>query len=205
MSQHVAIAPEEAADRLAIRELVEAYACCADRRDAEGQMSLFTRDAHFVVYMDAKYPMSSQRLHSREALASVFADLNQYHATMQFVGQSTISLLSKEHASGQAYCLAYHLTSDGHRRRSKIATFRYLDTFAKVGGTWLFAERRLYIDWMEERSAFQMLFADQVIRVDNSAPVMVGVPVQRTEKRGTSASGDNDIRAAVGWVRHLAG
>ena len=40
MSQHVAISSNEAADRLAIRELVEAYAHCADRRDAEGQMSL---------------------------------------------------------------------------------------------------------------------------------------------------------------------
>jgi hypothetical protein len=37
MSAHVVISPAEAADRLAIRELVEAYAHCADRRDAEGQ------------------------------------------------------------------------------------------------------------------------------------------------------------------------
>jgi ketosteroid isomerase-like protein len=50
MSKHVAISPEEAADRLAIRELVEAYAHCADRRDAKGQMSLFTEDTHFVVF-----------------------------------------------------------------------------------------------------------------------------------------------------------
>ena len=42
MTQHVAISPSEAAERLAIRELVEAYAYCADRRDAEGQMALFT-------------------------------------------------------------------------------------------------------------------------------------------------------------------
>ena len=34
MSKHIRISPEEAADRLAIRELVEAYAHCADRRDA---------------------------------------------------------------------------------------------------------------------------------------------------------------------------
>jgi hypothetical protein len=33
---------EEMADRLAIRELVDAYAYCADRRDAKGQMALFT-------------------------------------------------------------------------------------------------------------------------------------------------------------------
>jgi hypothetical protein len=37
MSQHETISPEEAADRLAIRELVEAYAHCADRRDAKGR------------------------------------------------------------------------------------------------------------------------------------------------------------------------
>lgn len=65
MSQHVAISPEEAADRLAIRELVEAYAHCADRRDAKGQMALFTPDTHFVVYVSAKDPTPSQELHSR--------------------------------------------------------------------------------------------------------------------------------------------
>ena len=76
MSKHGTISPDEAADRLAIRELVEAYAHCADRRDTIGQMSLFTTDTHFVVYMNAKDPKSSQELHSRESLASVFADLN---------------------------------------------------------------------------------------------------------------------------------
>jgi hypothetical protein len=53
MSRHVRICAEEAADRLAIRELVEAYAHCADRRDAKGQMALFIADTHFVAYMQA--------------------------------------------------------------------------------------------------------------------------------------------------------
>ncbi len=51
MNKHITISAAEAADRLAIRELVEAYAHCADRRDAKGQMALFTADTHFVVYM----------------------------------------------------------------------------------------------------------------------------------------------------------
>ena len=152
MDQHTLISPSEAADRLAIRELVEAYAYCADRRDAAGQIALFTADTHFVVYMDAKDPTPSQELHSREALAPVFADLNQYRATMHFVGQSTISSLSGNQATGQAYCLAHHLTVDGEHRRLMIATLRYLDTFAKVDGAWLFAERKLYVDWIEERA-----------------------------------------------------
>src|SRR5580693_4949090 len=108
MSKHVTISPEEAADRLAIRELVEAYAHCADRRDAKGQMALFTSDTHFVVYMNAKDAKPSQELHSREALAPVFPDLNKYAATMHFVGQSTILALTASRATGESYTLAHH-------------------------------------------------------------------------------------------------
>jgi SnoaL-like domain len=152
MSKHISISPEEAADRLAIRELVEAYAYCADRRDAKGQMSLFTAETHFVVYMEAKNPKSSQELHSREALAPVFADLNKYDATTHFVGQSTILTLTGDRATGEAYCLAHHvMTADG-KRRLMVASLRYLDTFVKMDGAWLFAERLLYVDWLEERA-----------------------------------------------------
>ena len=151
MGKHVAIAPEEAADRLSIRELVEAYAHCADRRDAKGQMALFTPDTHFVVYMNAKDPKPSQELHSREALAPVFADLNKYAATMHFVGQSTILSLSGNRATGEAYTLAHHLTVEDGKRRLMIAALRYSDQFVKVDGEWLFAERLLYVDWIEER------------------------------------------------------
>ena len=151
MGKHVTISPGEAADRLAIRELVEAYAHCADRRDAQGQMSLFTTDTHFVVYMNAKDPTPSQELHSREALAPVFADLNQYAATMHFVGQSTILSLTADRGTGEAYCLAHHLTVAGTKRRLMIAALRYYDAFVKMDGSWLFAERKLYVDWVEER------------------------------------------------------
>ena len=151
MSQHVAISPTEAADRLAIRELIEAYAHCADRRDAKGQMALFTADTHFVVFMDAKNPAPSQELHSREALAPVFADLNKYAATTHFLGQSTIFTLTPDRATGEAYCLAHHVTVDGAKRQLMVASLRYLDTFVKNQGEWLFAERRLYVDWLENR------------------------------------------------------
>jgi hypothetical protein len=152
MSKHVSITPEEAADRLAIRELIEAYAHCADRRDAKGQMSLFTANTHFVVFMNAKNPTPSQELHSREALAPLFAELNKYDATTHFVGQSTIFTLTGNRATGEAYCLAHHVTVDGGKRRLMIASLRYRDTFVNTDGTWLFAERQLYVDWLEERA-----------------------------------------------------
>jgi hypothetical protein len=152
MSKHTAISSGEAADRLAIRGLVEAYAHCADRRDANGQMSLFTADTHFVVYMNAKDATPSQELHSREALSPVFADLNKYETTTHFLGQSTIFTLREDSATGEAYCLAHHVTLEGGKRRLMLASLRYLDTFVKNDDSWLFAERRLYVDWMEERA-----------------------------------------------------
>jgi SnoaL-like domain len=152
MSQHVAISITEAADRLAIRELIEAYAHCADRRDAKGQMALFTADSHFAVYMNAKDPKPSQELHSRETLAPVFADLNQYQATTHFVGQSTVFTLLGERASGEAYCLAHHVTVNGGKRSLMVASLRYNDRFVKMDGAWLFAERLLYVDWVDERA-----------------------------------------------------
>ena len=152
MSKHVSISATEAADRLAIQELIEAYAHCADRRDAKAQMALFIADAHFIVYMDAKNPKPSQELHSREALAPVFAELNKYDATTHFVGQRTIFTLTSDRATGEAYCLAHHVTVDGGKRRIMIASLRYLDTFVKMDGAWLFAERKLYVDWVDDRA-----------------------------------------------------
>jgi SnoaL-like domain len=87
-----------------------------------------------------------------DALAPVFADLNQYDATTHFVGQSTIFTLTGDRATGEAYCLAHHVTVGSGKRRLMVASLRYLDTFVKIDGAWLFAERLLYVDWLEERA-----------------------------------------------------
>jgi uncharacterized protein (TIGR02246 family) len=142
----------ERADRQAIRALVDAYAHCADRRDADGQKALFTDDTHFVVYMDGEGTDPSQELNGREALAPVFADLNRYEATTHFNGQSTIALHG-DRASGESYCLAHHLSTEGGERKLMVASLRYRDTFVKRDGAWLFAERKLYVDWTDTRTS----------------------------------------------------
>ena len=144
------MSPIEQADRLAIRELVDAYAHCADRRDAEGQKSLFTDDTHFVVYMGGQGSEPTQVLDGREALTPVFEDLNRYQATQHFNGQSTVSL-DGDRATGESYCIAHHLFTEDRERKLMVACLRYGDTFVKVGDNWQFAERNLYVDWTETR------------------------------------------------------
>jgi ketosteroid isomerase-like protein len=151
MSSHTSITPGEAADRLAIRELIDAYAHCADRRDAKGQMALFTEDARFLVHMDATVAEPTQELRGREALAPVFDNLNTYRATTHFNGQSTVAL-DGDRASGESYCLAHHISFGADAERTiMIASIRYLDEFVRQDGAWFFAERRLMVDWTETR------------------------------------------------------
>jgi hypothetical protein len=75
-----------------------------------------------------------------------------YDATTHFVGQSTIFTLTADRATGEAYYLAHHVTVNGGKRRLMLASLRYLDTFVKLDGAWLFSERILYVDWLEERA-----------------------------------------------------
>jgi SnoaL-like domain len=147
---HSEITATEETDRLAIRELVDAYAHCADRRDAKGQKSLFTEDTHFVVYMDGQGSDATQALDGRESLTPVFDDLNRYQATMHFNGQTTI-VLDGDRATGESYCIAHHLFTEDGERTLMIAWLRYGDTFVKLDGAWMFAERNLYVDWTETR------------------------------------------------------
>jgi signal transduction histidine kinase len=197
VSKHTTISPSEAADRLAIRELVEAYAHCADRRDAKGQMSLFTTDTHFVVYMNAKDPTPSQQLHSREALAPVFADLNKYAATTHFVGQSTILTPTGDRAKGETYCLAHHVTVDGGKRSLMLASLRYLDTFVKMDGAWLFVTALVRAQRAEESLRTVQAELAHVSRVTTLGQLTSSIAHEITQP---IASARNNARAALNFL-----
>ena len=151
MPAHTELTPAEAADRLALRELFDAYAHCADRRDAAGQRALFTEDTRFVVYMDGEGTEPTYVLEGREALTPVFDDLNRYEATTHFNGQSTVTI-DGSRATGESYTIAHHLYTEDGNRKIMIASLRYLDTFAKINHSWYFADRKLILDWSETRS-----------------------------------------------------
>jgi hypothetical protein len=151
MAVHTELNAQEAADRLALRELFDAYAHCADRRDAEGQKALFTDDTVFAVYMDGDGSEPTYVLNGREALTPVFDDLNRYEVTTHFNGQSTVTL-DGDQGTGESYTIAHHLYTEDGTRKIMVAALRYLDTFAKIDGAWYFAERKLILDWSETRT-----------------------------------------------------
>jgi hypothetical protein len=137
-------------DRIAIRELIDAYTYCADTRDIQRHMALFTEDTNFEVYMDEKNPVPTQVVKGNKNLFPVFDDLNQYFSTMHFNGQCTISL-DGDRATAITYCRAYHLTVPEGIQKWMIAAIRYYDTMVRRDGGWLFAERKLKVCWIENR------------------------------------------------------
>ena len=150
MAPHSTLSPQEAADRLALRELFDAYAHCADTRDAAGQKALFTEDCRFAVYMDGPGTEPSYVLEGREALSPVFDDLNRYEETMHFNGQSTV-ILNGGQATGDSYTIAHHVYTEDGTRMMMVAWLRYLDVFTKTDQAWYIAERQIILNWSDTR------------------------------------------------------
>jgi hypothetical protein len=147
---HPALTPEEAADRLAIRELIDAYAHFADRRQPEQQAALYAEDGRTLVYTDPAASDPTQVLTGRAEHVDGFRTLSQYAATMHFNGQSSVTL-DGDRATGRSYCIAHHLLDTERGRTLLVLFIRYEDTFTRRDGGWRFAERRLLIDWSDSR------------------------------------------------------
>jgi SnoaL-like domain len=150
VEQH-SVSAQQAGDLLAIRELIDAYARCADRREADRQKALFTEDTHFLVYLNGQGAEATEDLHGREALTPVFDALNQYEVTMHFNGQSTVRL-DELIATAESYCIAHHVFTADEERKIMIAYLRYDDTLRRERGAWRFAERKLYLDFSDTRA-----------------------------------------------------
>lgn len=142
----------EAADRIAIRTLIDAWARYADRRMAGEQAALMTEDGLVSVYdgePEGREPLVVH--HGRDALReSVARHLGRYAHTTHMNGQSALAV-SGARAIGETYCLAHHLLEEDGRRTLQILSIRYYDDFRRVGDLWRFAERRLIIDWSDTR------------------------------------------------------
>ncbi len=141
----------EAADRIAIKDLVDGYSHNADRREAEKQAGLFTPDGEIEVFQgEPGKNKATALIKGRRDLIAGFQTLKKYDVTMHFNGQTTIHL-NGDSASGETYCLAHHLWVENGQRMLMVMGIRYYDVFVRVGGQWFFAKRQLIFDWVDKR------------------------------------------------------
>ena len=145
-------AQQTAADRTALRDLVDAYARHVDRRDARSVASLFTVDGRLVSRLhNAAGDAPIVRRGRDEIATALVAGLDRYVATTHIVGGQVVTI-DGDGATGDTVCLAHHVYESGGSRRMLVMAVRYSDTYARQPEGWGFAERQLYLDWREDRA-----------------------------------------------------
>jgi hypothetical protein len=141
----------EAADRLALRRLVDAWSHCADRRLAEEQSNLFVPDGTILNYEgDPKTHEPHSTIKGRAAIRTALAVLNAFTVTLHMNGQSEVAIRGND-AIGETYCLVHQFTGENDRRKCQTLGIRYYDQFLRQENRWYFVERKLIIDWSDTR------------------------------------------------------
>jgi ketosteroid isomerase-like protein len=139
-------------DRAAIRRLVEVYAHGCDRRLPALVAALFADHGVLEIYEDAPDFRVPARVRNGPAeIEAALAGLARYAVTSHVLGQSLIDV-DGDVATSETYCMAHHMTHHPDRsRRDRVLAIRYLDRFCRDGGRWLIEERRLLLDWSDDR------------------------------------------------------
>lgn len=137
---------QDARDRTLLRDLVDAYASAADRRDDDAFVALFIPEATLTIAQDGA---PAATFAGAEGLRAATAPLAAYLATMHFVGNHTC-VVDGDVATGTTYCLANHLRPAGAGVENLRMVIRYDDRYARDGEShWRFSARDLTILWTE--------------------------------------------------------
>ncbi|WP_020560102.1 nuclear transport factor 2 family protein [Thiofilum flexile] len=139
-------------DEKEIRTIIDLYANYADTKQTDKQVALFSDDCKVKIYYDSTSDIPTQVIEEKESLKQlIIASLSPFPKTMHFNGQSIINMVSDTEATGIVYCRAYHYSKEGDTEKLMIAPIRYEDQYKKSEGRWYFAERKLIVQWIENR------------------------------------------------------
>lgn len=156
-----------AAEREALRQLAWDYASCVDRCDAEGLVALFAPDG-LVGSSDPSVAAFAGEAGLRQMIAQVDA---AFVKTMHNVFNHTFSEIGVNTARGETTCIAGHVIDAGAEGWKLLdMALRYANRYARVGGAWRFAERRLTVEWVETRPIERFDPAGLAMRADPAAP-----------------------------------
>jgi hypothetical protein len=133
------------ADRLAIADLVHAYAQGVDRLDPDAVGELFTEDGTFVAYATPGAAEPTSRSEGRPAVTKAIGMARHYRQTAHTIGNH-LADVQGDSATGETRCVAYHVLGDEGAERLLVWHIRYLDAFVRGPDGWRFRERVLRVD-----------------------------------------------------------
>ena len=137
-------------DKVALRDLAEAYARHVDRREAKEAAELFTAEGVLRIVRRGSEQTPVVRT-GREELTAAFANIDRYPATLHVVANHYVDI-DGDAATGEVYCLAHHLYGEGADQGDHVMVIRYQDRYRREADGWRIAERELRVDWTEDRT-----------------------------------------------------
>ncbi|QIX25605.1 nuclear transport factor 2 family protein [Nocardioides sp. JQ2195] len=138
-----------AADRVALRDLVNRYAARVDDRDPAGVAALFTTDGVLTTAAPPASlgPVDENR--GQPAIEQAMAGLESLVGTFHAVtGEVFDPGPDADSAIGRVACIAHHVNERGGELRDVAWAITYRDTYRRNGSGWLFATRSAHLTYL---------------------------------------------------------
>jgi hypothetical protein len=129
----------EAADRVAIREVLERYLFALDRRDFSGLASCFGSDAQAEYVLSASGP--PERLSGVDEIVSFLRRIEAFPASTHTWGNAGIQI-DGDGAESDLLVTATLVNGPAASARVSVRGIRYVDRLVRSGDGWLIAHRR---------------------------------------------------------------
>jgi uncharacterized protein (TIGR02246 family) len=133
------------ADRLAISDLVHAYAQGVDRLDPEAVARLFTEDGIFVAFATPGATEPTSRSEGRAEITKAIGMARYYKRTTHTVGNH-LATVDGDRATGETRMVAYHVLGEEGAETLMVWHIRYLDAYIRGDEGWRISERVLRVD-----------------------------------------------------------
>jgi SnoaL-like domain len=138
----------DAADRLALRDLVDRYGLAIDERDISALAAMFIEDGRLTGFVSS-HTAPDYDFHGRDEIRGL-SERWIFPQTFHHVG-NVILQPSGTGATGKVYCLAHHLVPDDRALVDRMLVVTYDDRYEREGGEWKLAARVLRRLWTEDR------------------------------------------------------
>jgi ketosteroid isomerase-like protein len=133
-------------ERRELHELVERYAQAVDRGDWPAVAELFVEDGVLATWINPGKTSATGEHVGRPAIAKALESMKKYSATHHTISSHS-AVVEGLHATGETLCTAHHIEDAGKGRHDRVLYIRYVDTFMRTSGPWLFSRREVHVQW----------------------------------------------------------
>jgi hypothetical protein len=141
-----------AVDQWALRSLADRYGLAVDARDMDALAELFWPEGAIFTHSVEEPDKVVGSLQGEAAIRGIGARMvDRYDRTLHLVANA-VHHIDGDGATGQVYCTAHHLKRNDDGISDRVMFISYDDRYARRDGLWRFEERRLRVQWTEQRS-----------------------------------------------------